>query len=130
MGLISVPVRWVDIDAYGHVNNSRYFDFMTEARAVFLKQFMHLAKNLHFILVDTHCNFKRPIYYPSVVHIQQNVQQIGTSSFELRYVFYVNDDHNTIMAEGSAKMVCFDPIKKAASPLPVALNDFLHTIRE
>ncbi len=31
---IKIPIRWVDLDAYAHVNNARYFDYMSEARAV------------------------------------------------------------------------------------------------
>ena len=29
---ISIPVRYSDLDAQGHVNHARYFSFMEEAR--------------------------------------------------------------------------------------------------
>jgi acyl-CoA thioester hydrolase len=122
---ITLPVRWVDIDQYGHVNNARYFDYMTEARATFMAAFADIVETLHFILVDTHCNFKQPIFYPATVILEQSVHHIGNSSFDLHYHISIDGKETTTFAIGSAKMVCFDPLTKTPTPIPKTLRTFL-----
>ncbi len=114
---ITIPVRWVDIDAYNHVNNSHYFDAMTEARAQYILPLSHLAPDCQFILVDTQCNFKKPYYYPGYIRLQQFLNKIGNSSFELNYLF-LNDESDAIHAEGHAKIVCFSAMKKKVIRVP------------
>jgi hypothetical protein len=33
-----IPIRWGDMDAYGHVNNTIYFRYMEQARVEFLER--------------------------------------------------------------------------------------------
>ena len=33
-----IPIRWGDMDAYGHVNNTVYFRYMEQARVEYLEQ--------------------------------------------------------------------------------------------
>lgn len=115
---ISIPIRWVDMDAYGHVNNARFFDCMTEARAALLKELMPLTETCQFILIDTHCNFKRPYTYPDTIVIDQFVETIGMSSFTFYYQFSVEREPTTIYATGTAKMVCFNPKLGRAIKVP------------
>lgn len=121
-----ISTRWVDTDAYGHINNARYFDYMTEARAIVLRQHMQaLASNLQFILVDTHCNYQKPLFYPMTVFLKQHVTRIGKSSFDLAYEFFSDKDTVTCHATGTAKMVCFNPNTQRTEKLPEPLQQFL-----
>jgi acyl-ACP thioesterase len=33
-----IPIRWGDMDAYGHVNNTVYFRYMEQARVEYLEK--------------------------------------------------------------------------------------------
>jgi acyl-CoA thioester hydrolase len=122
---LCMPIRWVDLDAYGHVNNAKFFDGMTEARAVLLQKLMPRVDICQFILVDTHCNFKRPYTYPSVMVIDQFIETIGGSSFTFYYKFSEQNDLKIVYAEGTAKMVCFDPKLGRAIKMPEEVKALL-----
>ncbi len=65
-------IRWGDMDAYGHMNNTMYFFYTQEARFEFLKD-----NNIEFspntqapILAGISCKFLRPIFYPAQITVE------------------------------------------------------------
>ncbi len=120
IGECIIPVRWCDMDAYGHVNNSKYFDYFSEARILVLKQIMSEKHNILYMLVDTRCNFKKEIRYPETLKFKHYLKEIGRSSFTLVVDIY-SQDESTYYAQGEAKLVCFDPERRKAIRIP----DFL-----
>lgn len=119
LNILEMPVRWVDMDAYGHVNNARFFDAMTEARADYFGRFIRHFPHHQLILVDTHCNFKKPYFYPGTMIIKQFLEKKGHSSFELSYQFYEkNSGMEQLYAIGSAKMVCYHAELKTPVEMP------------
>ncbi len=124
MESITIPVRWVDIDSYQHVNNAKYFDYMTESRAQCLMKLV-TDPNVQYILADTSCRFKLPITYPSNVIIEQIITDIGQTSFTIGYRFYADNNPNKICASGSARMVCFDVEQQKPCPVPDVIVSYL-----
>jgi acyl-CoA thioester hydrolase len=120
-----ITVRWVDIDQYQHVNNGRYFDYMTEARASFLASIMAFEPQTQFVLVDTHCNFQKPVHYPASLRIEQYVTEMGRASFNLAYDFFNIAEPGELIARGTAKMVCVNANTLAATAPSQALRDLL-----
>jgi acyl-CoA thioester hydrolase len=116
---VDIALRWVDMDAYGHVNNARFFDFMTEARAQLLGELKKAktVKSLQFVVVTTDCTFLLPYLYPDTVIIKQYLKAVGNSSFTLDYEF-LSSNTSTLCATGHVKMVCYDPVREKAVPLP------------
>lgn len=125
---LAIPIRWVDLDAYGHVNNAKYFDYMTEARAVLLGKYLAKDFPYQWVLVDTQCSFKKPCGYPETLILEQHIANIGNSSFALRYRFFSQNDLQICYAEGTATMVCFDPKKSKAVRIPDTLRTLLQQI--
>jgi len=115
---LEIPLRWCDIDAYQHVNNAKYFEFMGETRADFLRDFLATFTDCHFVLVDGRCNFKKAFYYPGNVLVKQYLLSVGNSSFELLYIFSPADFPDDVYAEGYAKMVCVNPDLQKATRIP------------
>lgn len=103
------PIRWVDLDAYGHVNNSKYFDYMSEARIVLFDD-AFLASKIHYVVAETHCIYKKSFHYPGNIIIKQYLKELGHASMVFYYVFYLEGDTTqTIYAECTTKIVCVDP---------------------
>ncbi len=109
----SINIRWVDLDAYNHVNNAKYYDFMTECRS---NTFWELKDECGFIVLENSCKYKKPIAYPNQLKIEQYIYNISNSSFELSYIF--KDEADLICAEGNAKMICFDLNKNRPIRIP------------
>lgn len=118
-------IAWGDMDALGHVNNARYFDYFQEARIEWLQHLnVTLKENTGPVLIQTACTFLKPVIYPATVTLKSQIKEIGTTSFVLTHELYQN---NVLMAQGESKVVWVDYIKKTSVPLPEDLLKNLQT---
>jgi acyl-CoA thioester hydrolase len=117
-----IPVRWGDMDAQRHVNNTVYFRYMEQARIEWLTRIdAPVGKGLGVgsVIVNASCTFIEPIEYPATVEVRMFIASPGRSSFETYYELWV-DAHKH--AEGAAKMVWIDPTTLRSTPLPDAVR--------
>ena len=59
-----IPIRWGDMDAMGHVNNTVYFRYMEQARIGWFDALLPEAeawKSTGIVVANASCNFKRAI---------------------------------------------------------------------
>lgn len=85
-----IPIRWGDMDAFGHVNNCVYFRYVEEARAqCFDVENIFVPKHRAPVLVHASMDFINPVRYPASVRVPyakgKNIvvvtdQQTGKSS--------------------------------------------------
>lgn len=82
-----VPLRWVDLDAQGHVNNALVADYLQEARVAFLLS----GPNAHLlgtstVVVAHQVEFLTPIEFATEpVEVSVQVGHVGASRFTLGY---------------------------------------------
>lgn len=80
---IPVPTRWMDNDAYGHLNNVVYYSlFDTAVNRYLIEQG---ALDIHDgavigLVVETHCNFFSSLAFPQAIEAGLRVSQRGRSS--------------------------------------------------
>ncbi len=118
-----IPVRWGDMDALGHVNNTVYFRFAEQARIEWLES-LGIADIVAVeegpVIVNASCTFFRPITYPATVEVRTLIGKPGRSSlptyYEMRCIG--NGDDDTLYAEGAAKIVWWNPHTGKSRPLP------------
>ncbi|APJ04878.1 acyl-CoA thioesterase [Silvanigrella aquatica] len=120
---IVIDIKWTDLDAYNHLNNSKFFDFMTEARAKYFWEFA-LESPIQLILHECNILFKKQYRYPNSIILEQYIENKEAASFELKYIFKssINDD---IHAEAKVKMVTFDAEKNRVCRIPKELLSLL-----
>ena len=123
---IEFETRWVDMDAYQHINNARYFDAASEARVKLFNGIRPEDMPCQIVLVESSCNFKRPFFHPDFMLVKQYLLEIGRASFTLEYEFYSKNHPGIIHAEAFAKMVCYDSVKKKAIGIPEVILQVLH----
>lgn len=121
-----VPVRWGDMDALGHVNNTVYFRFTEQARIDWLES-LGFADIVDVeegpVIINASCTFLKPITYPATVEIRTLIGKPGRSSLPTYYeIRCVGAD--TLYAEGAAKVVWWNPRTGKSLPLP----DFIREI--
>lgn len=86
----SLPIRWADLDAFGHVNNAAFLVFAQEARADFT-WYSRTGNGEETLFSDmvvarAELDFIEPIYSGGVsLDVVIQVARIGNSSFELTY---------------------------------------------
>ena len=111
-----IKLRWVDMDAYHHVNNARYFDYMAEARADYFAKILE-DRNTQYVLVHVSCDFKKPLVYPKTILIKQYLVAMTRSTFTFHYTFHEMDDDAVVYANGEGVLVAIDA--KTAKPVSI-----------
>lgn len=119
---LEIPIRWGDMDAMGHVNNTVYFRYMEQVRISWFDSLGFVPKPVGEgpLIVNASCTFVRELRYPGSVICRQYVGAIGRSSIETYIDMLRSDDRDTVYASGAAKVVWVDYAKKKSAPLPEA----------
>jgi acyl-CoA thioester hydrolase len=102
-----LPIRWGDMDAMGHVNNTVYFRYMEQARISWFDALVPEAetwKDTGIVIVNAACHYRRPITYPGTVEVRLLIGRIGGSSVATYYELRVDDDPEPY-ASGEAVVV-------------------------
>ena len=79
-----IPIRWRDIDAFGHVNNTVYFRDTEQAR-IFWFDTLGLARSGTGegpAIINASCRFLKQLVYPGNVDVKTYVGPDGRSTFE------------------------------------------------
>jgi acyl-CoA thioester hydrolase len=83
----AITTRWADNDAYGHVNNTVYYQWFDTAVNAWLivAGLLDIAGGDPIgLVVETGCRYAAPLSYPEPVEVGLAVEQIGTSSVRYR----------------------------------------------
>lgn len=115
-----IPIRWGDMDAMGHVNNTVYFRYLEIIRLDWMEKIGGPA-NPHGegpVIVNAFCNFLRQFEYPGDILARQYVTNPGRSSFDTYVTMERTDDPGVVYAEGGAKMVWTDFKAQKSAPMP------------
>lgn len=128
---VTLPVRWGDMDAQGHVNNVQYFRFTEQAR---IEWFDCFAPDRHGegkgpVVAQTSCRYIRSVVYPATLDILVYCAVPGRSSFRHRYVMRDATDASRVYAEGEAVMVWIDHETQKSTPMPDRIRDNLPKAR-
>lgn len=115
-----MSIRWGDMDAMGHVNNTIYFRYMEQARIEWFAQ-MNCnpdPKGKGPVIINAHCTFLRQLKYPGDIEVLTYVGEPGRSSFETFQEIRCADGPEKPAAEGGAKVVWVDFSTEKSMPLP------------
>lgn len=99
----TIEVRWGDMDAQGHVNNTVYFTYCESARVELLRLIGFKGKQAGLTegptLVHASCDFKRQVVYPAKLDVGIRVDRIGQRSFKMVYgIFFHGTDEVSAVA--------------------------------
>jgi acyl-CoA thioester hydrolase len=110
-----VPLRWADMDAFGHVNNVVYLRYLQEARVDMLfvhapeQGAEHLARG---VVVRRHeIGYRLPLHFrPAPIRVETWVTEVRAASFGLGYevVDFGPDGSRTVYVVAASVLVPFD----------------------
>lgn len=118
-----IPVRWGDMDADGHVNNTGFFRFMEETRMRWISGLGLPTVPPHpvIVLLNAACHYHRPVGYPASIESALHAGRVGTTSVQTHYRLR-DAGTGVLCAEGYATLVWYDPRQQKAVPLPDAIR--------
>jgi acyl-CoA thioester hydrolase len=125
-----ITTRWMDNDAYGHVNNVVYLSWFDTVVNDFLIQAGVLdpqSGNVVGFVVETQCRYLGPLAFPQSVEAGLRVGHVGTSS--VRYEIAVfGEGEGTASAQGHFVHVYVDRTTRKPVALPAPLRVALQQI--
>jgi acyl-CoA thioester hydrolase len=113
-----MPIRWGDMDAMGHVNNTVYFRYLEQARIEWFSQMGCDPDPTGEgpVIINAHCTFLRQLKYPGEIEVLTFVGELGRSSFETTQEIRRVEEPETIAAAGGAKVVWVNfPMEKSVA---------------
>ena len=123
--LFTMPLmlRWRDLDAFNHVNNSNFLTYLEEAR---IRWFASLGSEwvndtMMPLLAAVQINYKMPIPYPADVVVELYADKVGNSSCTVGHRI-ASADGATLYADGHVVMVWIDPRSGRPIPLPDSIR--------
>ena len=115
-----LPIRWGDMDAMNHVNNTVYFRYMEQARIEWLES-LGYGTGQHTeegpVIVNAGCTYLVPLVYPGNVEVRMFIGHPGRSSLPTHYELRLQGNEK-LYATGDAKMVWINPASGRSIPLP------------
>jgi acyl-CoA thioester hydrolase len=120
-----IAVRWGDMDAMGHVNNTVYFRYMEQARIGWFETLVpqeEAWKATGIVIANASCNFKRPLNYPGTVEVRVLAGAPGGSSVQTFYELRMNDE---VHADGTATVVFIDMQAQRPVRIPERIRSLL-----
>ena len=109
----TVPVRFSDLDPYGHVNSAHFLDYIISARWEFAREKLGVTdrslveRKIGFYLAKSQMNFKRPITGAAHVVASSHVTEITDAKlvvpFELK-----SADESTTYSDGVLEFYVID----------------------
>jgi acyl-CoA thioester hydrolase len=105
-----IAIRWRDLDAYDHVNNSEFLSLLEEARIQWFNSLPGAWRDARAepVLARVEMNYRRSIRYPATVRVELGVLKIGRSSLGLGHQLS-DAQTGTVYADGSSVLVWVSP---------------------
>jgi acyl-CoA thioester hydrolase len=126
--------RWADDDAYGHMNNARYYElFDTAVNAHLFEATGTNVRRLSAIgvVAETSCRYFREIGFPEPIDMGLAVERVGTSSVIYRIGLFQGES-DLAAAEGRFVHVYVDnadgPGNRPVRPLPEEIRSVVEAL--
>ena len=119
-----IAIRWGDMDAMGHVNNTLYFRYMEQARISWFDRLVPEEDAWHsmgIVIANASCNYRRAITYPGTVEVKLYVGAPGGASVPTTYELRVDDDPEPY-ADGAAVVVFIDMKTQKSRRIPEGIR--------
>jgi acyl-CoA thioester hydrolase len=115
-----IPIRWGDMDAMGHVNNTSYFRYLETIRIDWLYSIGCVPdpEGEGPVIVNAFCNFYKQLEYPGEVIARLYASDPARTTFETWCLLSRADDPQTIYAAGGATTIWVNFPGQKAAPLP------------
>lgn len=123
---IPIEIRFRDIDAMNHVNNSVYFSYFEHGRLKFFYSiFDEYGSIIPTILAHIRCDFIRPVLITDHLLLCMWVGKLGNKSFNLGYRLENQSDESIVYAKAESVQVCYDYEKNVTTTLTDAFKEKL-----
>ena len=127
---IEMPTRWMDNDAYGHMNNIVHYALIDTAVTDWQRNhgfFNQEHKYLEFMVVESGCRYFSEAAYPDKIAVGLRIKKIGNTSWVYQAGLFREED-KLCFALGFFAQVLVDCKNRRPTPIPKKMRDALKLI--
>ena len=129
--VIPVVVKWGEMDAFQHVNNTVYIRYVEDGRlGIFERIGMEKdfqATNKGPILASINCDYLAPVTYPDTLWVASNIKQISPKKITLEQVIY-SEKLGKLAAKCNSLCVYYDYSALRSCEVTESINQALQEI--
>jgi len=122
--LRTIATRWMDNDAYGHVNNVTYYSYFdTLVNEHLIREGgLDIARDpVVGLVVETRCTFRKSLSFPERIDAAMRVAKLGTSSVAYDIALFREGDVEPA-ATGAFVHVWVERATRRPVPVPPAIR--------
>jgi acyl-CoA thioester hydrolase len=131
-GHYPIQVRFSDVDAYGHVNNVKYFEYLQEARIWLIEQLRRKVPagtpDVSVVVAQTDVDYLRPILLREQPYdVWSAVTRVGSRSITIESEIWdgPRDSGGAMLARARVVIVFFDLETQRSTPPPEGYREVL-----
>ena len=109
-----IKTRFRDLDAFNHVNNATFLSYIEDARMLFFNRWNMNVEERSLIVAEITIDYISQLHHPSKLIIGQKVTRLGTKSFDILSVLFLD---NKPICISTVTIVCYNFISKQTVPL-------------
>jgi acyl-CoA thioester hydrolase len=119
-----ILTRWMDADAYGHVNNAQYYSYFDTAVTSWLIGEAGVDPGTDpsiGICVESKCHFKAPLSFPETITAAVSIAKVTRSTARFQITLF--DAKGAEAAEGYFVHVQVDRQTRRPTPIPPQVRE-------
>jgi len=111
---VTIPIRWRDVDNYGHVNNAVYLTFLEEARDRWVRE--TLGPQVDFVIVRIAIDYRRELSQDDD-EVTVSCRGVGYGASSIRTAEQIVAKEGWVAAESASVIVAHDSDARSSRPL-------------
>lgn len=121
------PIRWADMDMYGHVNHTLYLQYMVEVRWNWFRS-LKFNKEINpiFIIIGTSITYKKPLFYPGEAMIKVYGLPPQKKTWSTYHEIFQADNPDVLCAEATVEFIYVDAETKRPASIPDEFRQYLY----
>ena len=111
---VTIPIRWRDVDNYGHVNNAVYLTYLEEARDRWVRE--TLGPGVDFVIVRIAIDYRRELSQDDD-EVTVSCRGVGYGTSSIRTAEQIVAKAGWVAAESASVIVAHDADARSSRPL-------------
>ncbi len=123
---VKIQLRFFDLDAYRHVNNSVYLNYFELARTDAYREIYDkaVADQVYIVITETYVKYKIPVLFTDTVYIRVWISDIQGVKFTVQYE--VHNGYGKIFAVANTVHAMVDSATNRPLRLPKEVQKYLY----
>jgi acyl-CoA thioester hydrolase len=111
---VTIPIRWRDVDNYGHVNNAVYLTYLEEARDGWVRE--TLGPEVDFVIVRIAIDYRRELSQDDD-EVTVSCRAVGYGTSSIRTAEEIVAKAGWVAAASESVIVAHDANARSSRPL-------------